>query len=417
MLSLVLSGCGGSSVEKGETASLPHEAEGTLTTPVTEVESPCPEPGGVAFPELSEEVSIATPCPFAGTALRDSVSSGGGLLLASLEPCGGAGETYAVVGAGTLDIQWLVEPRGEFRQLGWSDIRLGSDGIERLAVADFDAPDDATTMLYEATSGATLGSVAAYDGSLGGQVEYAADRLYVGDALVDDQRGRLYVFPASTTGAVTTDDALAVHHGWAESLNLGDSFEPIGDVDGDGIEDVVFDLVVAWYVSGVELDQDEAAENGESLWINPRTDDTPISAVGDHDGDGLDDFAILTESMEVDIGGHLEVFSGSTRIPYATLYDGSAGWSVLRAHLGSLGPVADDGSDVFAIGVENEDEYEGEATWLLGGRFCGTQSIDEVGEVWRPASDPPAEVQLVTDGILVLDVDLGDERALRALSF
>jgi hypothetical protein len=214
--------------------------------------------------------------------------------------------------------------------------------------------------------------------------------------------GAVYLWMGASTGTLSLADAPAVIHGEAIGDHAGSAIAGVGDVDGDGNNDL---LVGAF-------DTDHAATNAGSAYLvlgpfsgvhalseavarfdGEATDDNAgfaVAAAGDFDGDSYAD--LLVGAYGNDSGasgaGAAYVFRGPITGEYplwtadivmlGEQAGDQAGWDVA-----GLGDIDGDGLLDFGVGVpyeHGEGPYRG-AAYIVNGDVQGTISLSEASAV------------------------------------
>jgi len=140
---------------------------------------------------------------------------------------------------------------------------------------------------------------------------------------------------------------------------FGTSLDVVGDVDGDGVPELV---------AGAPLDSTVATQAGFACLISGKDGSTvysyyggstneffgnTVAGVGDVDGDGVPDFAVgaplVTRTLTAQ--GEITVYSGSTGAVIDSV-DGSAAGDALGRGLANVGDVNGDQISDFAVNVE-----------------------------------------------------------------
>ncbi len=165
-----------------------------------------------------------------------------------------------------------------------------------------------------------------------------------------------------------------VLHSEAASDYFGAAIDRVGDVNGDGVDDVI---VGAPSANGPFLHAGAAylfsGLNGASLytWRGLTIDDqlgTAVAGVADCDGDGVDDVLVGMPNVAGSaVPGKAQLYSGATGASIATL-EGEASGSAFGASCARLGDLTRDGVSEFAIGALGTSAfyvYDGRTRALL----------------------------------------------------
>jgi len=295
---------------------------------------------------------------------------------------------------------------GDVNGDGYDDLLIGA-GFHDSAGAAFlvlgGGPSDPVVgELTPTTVDARLLGVAASDGagwSVGGAGDVNSDGyadLLIGavyDATADDRAGAAYLVLGPVSGELSLADADARLLGEDEDDFAGIATSGAGDVDGDGVPDLLIGAInagsgdsegAAYVVSGATSGELGLADAGAVLVGEGANDDCgyDVSGVGDADGDGVSD--LLIGCPLADVGGAVYLVlgpvAGTVSLSEADarfLGEGtgdSAGWS-----LSGVGDVDGDGLQDLIVGAPYESSWTplAGAAYLIHGEAkpAGEQSL------------------------------------------
>lgn len=364
---------------------------------------PCPPPEGAA-PQPSEVRSLALDCPAANLLVHGvSHGSASGLVGFVGEGCAEEGDdrTLFVADAVTLEVRSSWEGASEDL---WYGSHLAFGPVADDGVAPYVAVwSEGGAELREAETGALQASMT-FDSTVW-DLDTVDSAVLIGLS-DDDYRGSLLVYgddPGSP--ALGEADALVTHTGASSGAEMAGRLEGISDVDGDGLQDVIIqastgDLIL--YSEDLYVDQgiDYAWYLGVG-WFGRSGVATATGDVGDVDGDGLPDIALLDAYNEVN------VLSGDSREALARVMVDDDEHRMLG--LASVGDP--DGSPTLVVLAE-PDDVRVHHFLMFGGPFCGTIGLSEGARVSAVPDSAYAQiagapgilaVNTAEDGVLVLN--------------
>lgn len=289
-----------------------------------------------------------------------------------------------VAGAGDID--------GDGRQ----DLLVGADRAEGLEGQAFagavhlllarDLPDwggvhigAATAVWHGEGEGDLAGHAASSAGDLDGDGQadlmvsaYHADHEGV-------EQGRVYLLRGDSSTGVLDQQADWLVGGPGDDHRLGHSLALAGDVDGDGLSDVVFGACCGsppgpgrvWLLPGAELGSPGEVELAAPLWLGEVDNDQAgfkVGSVGDVDGDGLDDFTVAASLQGADelkgagsvfllLGGSVDYEADGLLADSDVVLRGTGERAQFGYDLGPAGDLDGDGLADLVVGANQSSEH------------------------------------------------------------
>jgi hypothetical protein len=256
------------------------------------------------------------------------------------------------------------------------------DGVADLFVGN---PDDAGEIVL--FTGPLSGSVDLADGEVllgtAAGMHFGADLAFVSDLGADGHDDLLVGAPGTADGvggvAILTDAAdpdtmemIELGRGFPEGSLTGSVVVPVGDIDGDGIQDVAVGIpgqgAVAVLVEGVT--------GGVANGLVVIQSDAPGSELGraiagrrDLDGDGLSDLVVGAPRIP-ESGGSVFVFAaptdGMVETDAYSRIDGPEAEAEAGTSVAAVGDINGDGYIDLTIGAPGLDDYTGSLEVVIG---------------------------------------------------
>jgi hypothetical protein len=244
---------------------------------------------------------------------------------------------------------------------------------------------------------------AGYSVSSAGDVDGdSLDDILVGAPGASASAGKAYLILGASLGTTSEIDlSLADYSFVGEDTSVSglSSVSSAGDVDGDGLDDILVgnpgtDAGKAYLILGASLGSTSTIDlsAADYTFVGENVNDRagyPVSSAGDVDGDGLDD--ILVGAVGNDDGGYnagkayliLGASLGSTSTIDLSDADysfvGEESWDNAGSSVSSAGDVDGDGLDDLLVGAPSNDDggYQaGKVYLILGVSLGGSSAID-----------------------------------------
>ena len=288
---------------------------------------------------------------------------------------------------------WAVELVSDVDGDGRAELAAGAPALDGDAGAvylfagrDGDTPADAVTTLLGEPGDEAGTSITDAGSLLGDGVRAVA----VGGTGIADFGGA-YVIAYGSGGTVNLADAAARVVADVAGAQTGENLSDAGDVDGDGIDDLLIggadgDVGAAYLLYG-PLAGDVLLADADARFLGEEADGTGQGLVGpgDIDGDGLDDVAVGSPAYGT--AGRIHVVTGAPRGDV----DLDGAWAeVVGVDLyGTLGAVLSTSGDIDGDGRADLWISDPHGTWAFGAVWLATELdpgswlIDEVASVLR----------------------------------
>ena len=300
----------------------------------------------------------------------------------------GASSYGTILGAGDLDLD------------GYSDLfvsRIEQDIGNRIAYGPILGAVEMINLpgidpsAYGSVTGAVLED---FDGDGHPDLLFGEALAYQSDGM-GENRGAAYVMSGPVTGYVPIEDSLWEGIGPNIDSRAGWIVDSAGDTNGDGLTDIIvssLEEATVWLILGGAQGTTVLGETDG--WMRPDLGDDSyfgwtVSALGDTDGDGLDDYTVsapLAQGGAADRGGVVWVVPGGVlgeirEEDILARVVGEQDLAEIYALPHALGDVDGDGNpDLFLTGSPYSADPHG---WLLLGPLSGTMGESQANLIAR----------------------------------
>ncbi|MBA5249991.1 MAG: hypothetical protein FE834_10790, partial [Gammaproteobacteria bacterium] len=330
---------------------------------------------------------------------------------------------YVIHGEATNDFSgYSVSSAGDVNGDGLSDLIVGAIGVNTRAGKSyvvFGRENDSTAIHLSniasgtggfAINGETNGDSSGYSVSAGDVNGDGLDDLIIGTRVADGNKGKAYVVFGKVDGSTVDLNTIAsgtggfIVHGGETRDHTGNSVSYAGDVNGDGLDDLIIgasgvdfggenagaSYVVFGKTNAKEVLIDDVINGSAGFVIrgngaNDRSGHS-VAFAGDVNGDGLDDLIIGVETTHSNKAqGHSYVVFGKTgvnAIELQNIANGTGGFVINGATAGDYsgdsvsyaGDVNGDGLDDLIVSAHGADEDKGKSYVVFG--KVDTNAID-----------------------------------------
>ncbi|HND30842.1 MAG TPA: hypothetical protein PLA94_12620, partial [Myxococcota bacterium] len=257
------------------------------------------------------------------------------------------------------------------------DLRVREAGSQVAVSWASDTLEEGGTWLVDGATGTVTTRFQGEGYVLGFPPEFSDDLVLLG-APGEGQGGSIYVFDAEATGFLSEVDAIAEHHARPGDSGFGKYMVSLGDVDGDGLSDVIVEAgTSSLLVSGPDLLEYNGVYSGMPFGTELMFTEKTATGLPDFDGDGLRDFAVGHRPSSRAPLGNITFHTALQADAVATLYDDRDGNHEIGAEFGALGDV--NGNGLPEMVVTELDPFDPSHLFVVEAPFCGVMMLEEVG--------------------------------------
>ena len=258
------------------------------------------------------------------------------------------------------------------------DLRVREAGSQVAVSWATNTLEEGGTWLFDGATGLVTTRFQGEGYVLGFPPEFSDDLLLLG-APGDSPGASIYVFDADVTGFLSEVDAIAEHHARPGHSGFGKFLVSVGDVDGDGLSEVIVSEYgsLPLLVSGPDLLEYDGVYSGMPFGTEVMFTEKTATGLPDFDGDGLRDFAVGHRPSSSAPLGNITFHTALQADAVATLYDDRQGDHEIGAEFGALGDV--NGNGLPELVVTEMDPFDPSHLCVVGAPFCGVMMLGEVG--------------------------------------